>query len=102
MGFTCDLSTGFSPKDASATVFCKGGLATDIKDCDAATCCEALILCDTFDDKCKGLKKKKGTKAETKVGVQCGASGCDIDTCCQLEPVEEDACFPGEAEVSIQ
>merc|ERR1712003_522427 len=47
--FACDLSTGFSPKDASASVFCKGGLAVDIKDCDQATCCEALILCDTFD-----------------------------------------------------
>merc|ERR1712176_877108 len=92
-------------------VLCKGGAALSISDCDADTCCEAIPVasCATFKG-CKGkivdeVTKKEGDEilrpkdpAPSCVGDE---TTCNIDTCCDLVP-DEDSCFPGEAEVSVQ
>jgi len=85
------------------TKFCAGGAALDIRQCDAATCCEKKATCETFKG-CVG-KDKAGVPIKKNVGksVSCrgAADTCDIDTCCRL-PLDEETCFPGEAEVSVQ
>jgi len=85
------------------TIFCKGGLALDIKDCDEATCCQKRATCTDFKG-CSG-KDEHGEKILGNAGeaVLCSglADSCNIATCCVVEPVE-DTCFPGEAEVAIQ
>merc|ERR1711971_1288615 len=91
---TCDTFLCGVDAINKPTVFCKGGLALTIQDCDADTCCAARATCDEFKD-CKGASS--GNKGKL---VECAGllDTCDAETCCE----EEDTCFPGEAEVSVQ
>merc|ERR1712192_53384 len=83
--------------NAGEDIFCAGGLATNIDECDAATCCIALATCDSFKG-CKGLgSTNRGKDVECK-GYVVEENACDEETCCEVE----DTCFPGEAEVSVQ
>lgn len=100
---TCDTLICPSGQSGSVGKICgKTGLALAIKDCVAADCCP-VANCGTFKG-CTG-KDAAGVPIKKNAGASVSCTGsevtCDIDTCCRI-PLDEDTCFPGEAEVSVQ
>lgn len=100
---TCDTLICPSGASGSAAKICgKNGLARTIKECVAADCCPRAN-CGSFTG-CTG-KDAAGVPIKKNAGISVLCTGseatCDIDTCCTI-PLDEDTCFPGEAEVSVQ